>query len=320
MLVSVLGLAVVAALGADPMPAAKNFVGEFQDAPKSARLAIVLDDKGQYILYACSDDPEWTSNYSGWFKGKLGADGSFEVTVGELAIKGTIQDNSARGSLTGKNGKEAKFTAVSVTAGIAGLYRLEGKDGDEYVAGWIVDPSSEVTGAVKTKKASAVAQPLAFKPNANQSAPSNKTNLVGAPIAGGKVLDGTGSTGKADQLAFTATVNQLPAPAAQITALKKGKLLARVEVNGGVIAKNKQLAEGVNQLVTLDSGETIGLLIKNGVIVAPVLMDPKTAKPTSVIAVSTAEERSIRGCIGVQIRKKNGDVICIGISIEKDKD
>jgi hypothetical protein len=166
--------------GAGSESTGKTYIGAVKGAPMSARIGLVADNQGQFLIYVCSQDSSFNQSHSRWFKGKVGANGSIAADSPDgVHVAGAVQGDTAEGTLAGKDGKALAWQAALVAADkYAGLYRQEySEDGIDYVAGWIIDPADEVAGAVlnKTKKATA-------------------TVPQGQPITGQKVTTGSGGT------------------------------------------------------------------------------------------------------------------------------
>jgi hypothetical protein len=118
-----------------------------------------------------------------------------------------------------------------------------------------------------------------------------------------------------------AVSNQLPGGAAMADAMKRGKLMVSVEINGQQRLKKQMLREGLNPLVTLPGGEKLALMCKNGRVVGPVVTDVRGQSHQIALRAATAEEVRSRKtvCIGISMTKKDGTKICIGVSIETTK-
>jgi hypothetical protein len=94
-------------------------------------------------------------------------------------------------------------------------------------------------------------------------------------------------------------------------ALKKGTLHGRVKVNEQLVLADTRLAEGLNPLVTLKTGERIALQITNGKIVGPVVTDAQGRR--FHIGKTVTDDGTCRG-IFFTVR---GSPVCIGVFIPK---
>src|SRR5205823_3672779 len=128
---------------------ARSFVGALDGAPRSARVAVVVQG-GRFLVYVCSQDAEFNRGNARWFQGDLGPGGEVRASADGLELRGSVTAEQASGMVTGPDRKPMRFAARRVPAnGDAGLYRSETKaDGTEFVAGWIVDLDDNVAGAV----------------------------------------------------------------------------------------------------------------------------------------------------------------------------
>jgi hypothetical protein len=128
--------------------APRSFVGVLEGAPRSARIAIIVQG-GTFLAYACSQDAEFNAACSRWFQGEIGTGGTIRASAGGLDLRGTLGDDQVSGEV-GPERKPLRFTARRVPAGgDAGLYRSETRaDGTNFVAGWIIDLDDNVAGAV----------------------------------------------------------------------------------------------------------------------------------------------------------------------------
>jgi hypothetical protein len=128
---------------------ARSFVGVLEGAPRSGRIAVVVQS-GRFLVYLCSQDADFNRGHARWFQGDLGPGGDFRAVSDGLELRGSVSDEKVIGSVAGPDGKALRFSAARVPAhGDAGLYRSETKaDGTAFVAGWIIDLDDNVAGSV----------------------------------------------------------------------------------------------------------------------------------------------------------------------------
>jgi hypothetical protein len=150
-------------------PVSQTFVGPLEGGPASARIAVVTE-KDKFLVYSCSQDVAFNGMCSRWLRGTIGDKGTIEATSPDgVKVAGEIKGNTIEGTLTAKD-KTMKFTAKKVTAcQNAGLYRaVDSADGEEFVAGWIVDEADAIAGNVQNQKK-----------KINQLPPKNDGNNLG---------------------------------------------------------------------------------------------------------------------------------------------
>jgi hypothetical protein len=166
-----------------PVPVSKTYIGTLNGAHESARIAVVVDDKG-YMLYICSQDQPTNQALSRWLKGQLSKDSSFAASSTDgVKVSGAIKSDTVEGSVTSEDGKELSFQAKLVKSDdTAGLYRCEfNEDGSKCVAGWIIDSNHEIAGAVNNPKESTIS--------------ASKKPHHGKTIPGIKLIDSSGKRG-----------------------------------------------------------------------------------------------------------------------------
>jgi hypothetical protein len=177
-------LGVVGLRAAQPGHKSKTFVGPMSGADPGARIGLVADDQARVMIYVCGHDAKFNQDYSRWLTAKVGADGTFSAASPDgVKVDGAIKGEAAEGMLAAKDGKSLSWRAALVPADShAGLYRQEYTgEGIDFVAGWIIDTTDEVAGAVKNKK-------------------TNQTTTNNQQVTGGKVSNGSGTApaGKGD--------------------------------------------------------------------------------------------------------------------------
>jgi hypothetical protein len=88
------------------------------DDPVSVALVV---DGDRIVGYACGDDPS-TDAYTGWFYGKHGADGRFELTHAGWTLRGTVADGQVFGSLEDAEQRFVWMAARARGSDLTGLY------------------------------------------------------------------------------------------------------------------------------------------------------------------------------------------------------
>ena len=185
-----------------PPPAAKTFVGPLEGGPPSARIGIVTE-QGNFLLYLCSQDQKFNEEFSRWLKGKIGDGNTIEAASADgVKVSAVVKNGTIQGEASGK-GTTMKFTAKAVAAcSNAGLYRAaEEVNGDEQLAGWVVDEMDAIAGAIQAKQKKLVLPaPKQNKNNNNLVGPGGNVNAqkVASALNPGNGGKGKNPLGKID--------------------------------------------------------------------------------------------------------------------------
>jgi hypothetical protein len=177
-----------------PAPRFTTYIGELEDAPESARVAIVIEGD-KFVAYVCSADDAFNQACSRWLRGVV-KDGRLAATTDKVELTATLTGDTVSGSI--KKDKVHEFAARAVAGDAnAGLFRAsETFDEKDYVAGWIIDEKGNVVGtggrrggAVQTLPAPKGNNDLKLTPVAKKDG-----KAVAPPLQAGRVTGaGTGA-------------------------------------------------------------------------------------------------------------------------------
>jgi hypothetical protein len=102
------------------------------------RIGLVVTGDKSVLAYVCSSNQAFNEEWSGWFKGEV-SEGRFQLETNGIQLTGTVSGGTVTGTF-GKSNASAFSAKLVDPEGLAGLYRaVYSEDGDDYVAGWIVD-------------------------------------------------------------------------------------------------------------------------------------------------------------------------------------
>jgi hypothetical protein len=161
----------ISACGANPAETtttgAQTFIALLSGAPDSARVVVVVEN-GKFDAYICSLDDPFNLTTARWYKGDLGADGSFQGTSTDgVTLAGSIAGNDFSGVVTNIEGQTFNFDGTAVAAGgPAGLYRGVGTyNGEEVIIGSVVAEDGTFAATAQFRDKLEFVSPVANEPN-----------------------------------------------------------------------------------------------------------------------------------------------------------
>jgi hypothetical protein len=152
---------------AAPAPALAALAGAAPDADErftnshvgriegsDALIGVTIDQTGsQVTVYVCDGDPADLASQAAlgsWVRGPVAADGSFDLTNGDVHVVGTWAETDAsfNGTVTLPDGTVHQYVATQAIAP-AGLYseQVALDDGSTYNVGWLQASDGQVVGA-----------------------------------------------------------------------------------------------------------------------------------------------------------------------------
>jgi hypothetical protein len=118
-------------------------------------------------VYVCSLDDAFNLTSARWYSGVIGSDGSVQgVSPDGVQFQGVVKDNQFSGTLVNTAGQTLAFSGASVpNGGPAGLYRGLGQyDGQDIIAGAVIDSDGSFASTVQYKDQIAFVTPIAGAP------------------------------------------------------------------------------------------------------------------------------------------------------------
>jgi hypothetical protein len=167
-----------------------TYVGDFPNADRSARFAMVVGSESA-VAYVCGTDDDFNDAYSRWFRGSMDASGKFSFTTDGVTISGTFDGDMIQGRISGKFAKPQQLQAKMVDVDSwAGLYRAQDFLGNErFTSGWIVDSSGNIVGATTTQSPTGTSSIRQAKIPANEQEDDDRpAEAVEKPVRGEKIF------------------------------------------------------------------------------------------------------------------------------------
>jgi hypothetical protein len=152
---------------AETTAGAQTFIARLSGAPDSARVVVVVEN-GKFDAYICSLDDPFNLTTARWYKGDIGANGSFQGNSTDgVALAGSIAGNSFSGIVTNIEGQTFNFDGAAVAAsGQAGLYRGVGTyNGEEVIVGSVVAEDGTFAATAQFRDKLEFVSPVASQPN-----------------------------------------------------------------------------------------------------------------------------------------------------------
>jgi hypothetical protein len=152
---------------AETSTGAQTFIARLNGAPESARVVVVVED-GKFDAYICSLDDPFNLTTARWYKGEIGADGSFQGTSTDgVTLSGSVAGDNFSGVVTNIDGQTFNFDGAEVAAGgPAGLYRGVGTyNGEEVIVGSVVAEDGTFAATAQLRDRFEFVSPVAGEPN-----------------------------------------------------------------------------------------------------------------------------------------------------------